>query len=69
MGALLAQPLSNAPDWDLTARRLAHVYVDGLTAQNAGRLPGAPPTRADLERAFAEHAARSRAVGSADEDR
>jgi AcrR family transcriptional regulator len=29
-GALLAQPLPHVPDWKLTARRQAVVYIDGL---------------------------------------
>jgi AcrR family transcriptional regulator len=30
IGALLAQPLPSAPDWDTAARRQAAIYVDGL---------------------------------------
>jgi AcrR family transcriptional regulator len=30
MGALLAQPLPTAPDWDAVARRQAAIFVDGL---------------------------------------
>jgi AcrR family transcriptional regulator len=29
-GALLAQPLSHVPKWDVTARRQAVIYLDGL---------------------------------------
>lgn len=55
-GALLAQPLPNAPDWDAIARRQARLYLDGLTVTGAPPLPGRPPTRADLEAAFARAA-------------
>ena len=53
MGALLAQPLPHAPDWDQTARRQACIYLDGLAQTTAAPLPGHGFTRAELERNFA----------------
>jgi AcrR family transcriptional regulator len=38
-GALLAQPLPHAPDWELTARRLAGIYFDGLAPATMSALP------------------------------
>ena len=49
MGALLAQPLPYAPDWERTARRAARIYLAGLAPESAKDLPGAGLTRADLE--------------------
>ncbi len=49
MGALLAQPLPYAPDWERTARRAARIYVAGLSPESAKDLPGTGLTRADLE--------------------
>ena len=45
-----------AGDWDAIARRQARLYLDGLTVTGAPPLPGQPPTRADLEAAFARAA-------------
>ena len=63
--ALLAQPLPNAPDWDSLARRQARLYLDGLTATTTPPLPGQPPSRADLEAAFARTAGLSHGVDHA----
>ncbi len=52
MGALLAQPLTHAPNWDQTARRAARIYLAGLAPGRASDLPGAGLTRADLEAGF-----------------
>ena len=52
MGALLAQPLPSAPDWDAVARRQAAIYVAGLRPADGPALPGQGLQRADLERAF-----------------
>jgi AcrR family transcriptional regulator len=38
-GALLAQPLPHAPDWKVTARRLAGIYFDGLAAAAVSAQP------------------------------
>lgn len=46
MGALLAQPLSSAPDWDAIARRQAAIYVAGLRPADGPPLPGHALTRA-----------------------
>jgi AcrR family transcriptional regulator len=51
-GAMLAQPLSHAPDWDHLARRQAGIYVAGLAASDPP-LAGGAPTRAQLEAGFA----------------
>jgi AcrR family transcriptional regulator len=41
MGALLAQPLPNADDWDTVARRQASIFIDGLRRLPANEpLPG-----------------------------
>lgn len=34
-GALLAQPLPHVPDWNLTARRIAAIHLDGLAGTAA----------------------------------
>ena len=43
-GAMLAQPLPHADDWDQIARRQARIYVAGLTASAGRPLPGRGPT-------------------------
>lgn len=43
-GAMLAQPLPHAADWDQLARRQARVFVAGLTATDPP-LPGSRPAR------------------------
>jgi AcrR family transcriptional regulator len=52
-GAMLAQPLPHAADWDQLARRQAGIYVAGLTTTTGTTLPGQRPTRAQLEAGFA----------------
>jgi AcrR family transcriptional regulator len=52
-GAMLAQPLAHAADWDKLARRQAAIYVAGLAATAAPSLPGSKPTRRKLEAGFA----------------
>jgi AcrR family transcriptional regulator len=47
-GAMLAQPLPSAADWDQLARRQARIYVAGLATPDPP-LPGSRPTRAELE--------------------
>lgn len=42
-GAMLAQPLPLAGDWDQLARRQARIFVAGLVATDPP-LPGSPPT-------------------------
>ena len=54
MGALLAQPLSSAPDWDAIARRQAAIYVAGLRPADGPPLPGHALTRAVLEQSFTQ---------------
>jgi AcrR family transcriptional regulator len=44
-GAMLAQPLPHAADWDQLARRQARIFVAGLAATDPP-LPGSRPTRA-----------------------
>jgi AcrR family transcriptional regulator len=44
-GAMLAQPLPHAADWDQLARRQARIFVAGLAAADTP-LPGSRPTRA-----------------------
>jgi AcrR family transcriptional regulator len=44
-GAMLAQPLPHAADWDQLARRQARIFVAGLAATDSP-LPGLRPTRA-----------------------
>jgi AcrR family transcriptional regulator len=44
-GAMLAQPLPHATDWDQLARRQARIFVAGLTATDPP-LPGRRPTPA-----------------------
>jgi AcrR family transcriptional regulator len=39
-GAMLAQPLPNAEDWDRVARRQARVYLAGLGSADGERLSG-----------------------------
>lgn len=53
-GAMLAQPLPHAGDWDRLARRQARIYVAGLATTTDTPLPGRPPTRAQLEASFAQ---------------
>ncbi len=43
-GAMLAQPLPHAPDWDQLARRQARIYIAGLAATDPP-LPGSRPSR------------------------
>ncbi len=43
-GAMLAQPLPHAHDWDQLARRQARIYVAGLAAGADGPLPGREPS-------------------------
>ncbi len=47
-GAMLAQQLPHAPDWDQLARRQATIFVAGLAAP-APPLPRSRPTRSRLE--------------------
>jgi AcrR family transcriptional regulator len=47
-GAMLAQPLPNAADWDQLARRQARIFVAGLAATDPP-LPCSRPSRAHLE--------------------
>jgi AcrR family transcriptional regulator len=61
-GAMLAQPLPHAADWDRLARRQARVYVAGLAPGDAAPLPGPRPTRAQLEAGFARSAPTTRAL-------
>lgn len=44
-GAMLAQPLPHAPDWDQLARRQATIFITGLAATKPTP-PGSRPTRA-----------------------
>jgi AcrR family transcriptional regulator len=44
-GAMLAQPLPNAADWDQLARRQARIFVAGLATAGLP-LPGSRPARA-----------------------
>jgi AcrR family transcriptional regulator len=52
-GAMLAQPLPGAADWDQLARRQAAIYIAGLASTTGTPLPGRQPTRAQLEAGFA----------------
>jgi len=52
-GAMLAQPLPHAADWDQLAHRQARIYVAGLATISDSPLPGRGPTRAQLEAGFA----------------
>jgi AcrR family transcriptional regulator len=52
-GAMLAQPLAHAADWETLARRQAAIYVAGLATTAAPSLPGPKPTRRKLEAGFA----------------
>jgi AcrR family transcriptional regulator len=45
-GAMLAQPLPHAPDWDQLARRQARIFVAGLSTTDP-RLPGSRPAETD----------------------
>ena len=54
MGALLAQPLSSAPDWAAIARRQAAIYVAGLRLADGPPLPGHALTRTVLEQSFTQ---------------
>jgi AcrR family transcriptional regulator len=47
-GAMLAQPLPHAGDWDKLARRQAKIFVAGLASTDPP-LPGSQPTRGRLE--------------------
>jgi len=53
-GAMLAQPLPHAPSWEQLAQRQARIYVAGLASTADSPLPGAGPTRAQLEAGFAQ---------------
>jgi AcrR family transcriptional regulator len=55
-GAMLAQPLPHAANWDHLARRQARIYVAGLAPTADAPLPGRRPTRAQLEAGFARTA-------------
>jgi AcrR family transcriptional regulator len=57
-GAMLAQPLPHAVDWDKLARRQAKIYVAGLATTSAPSLPGPKPTRRQLEAGFARTTAK-----------
>jgi AcrR family transcriptional regulator len=46
-GAMLAQPLPNAADWDQLARRQAKFFVAGLATTDPPSKPSAPQTRVD----------------------
>jgi AcrR family transcriptional regulator len=48
-GALLAQSLPHAPDWDVTSRRQVRIFLDGLAPAGASPLPGHGLSRAQLE--------------------
>lgn len=48
-GALLAQSLPHAANWDRLAARQARIYLDGLAAVGSRRLPGRAPTRVQLD--------------------
>jgi AcrR family transcriptional regulator len=48
-GAMLAQPLPHAPNWDQLAERQARIYIAGLATTTDTPLPGPGPTRAQLE--------------------
>jgi AcrR family transcriptional regulator len=52
-GAMLAQPLPHAADWDQLARRQARIYIAGLATTTDTPLPGRGLTRAELEASFA----------------
>ena len=52
-GAMLAQPLPHAANWDELARRQAKIYVAGLATTTDTPLPGRGPTRAHREASFA----------------
>ena len=52
-GAMLAQPLPHAANWEQLARRQAAIYVAGLAKTTDPPLPGSGPTRAQLEAGFA----------------
>jgi AcrR family transcriptional regulator len=54
-GAMLAEPLPHAPDWDQLARRQARIFVAGLAATD----PPLPTSRPDRRRRR-EESARSR---------
>jgi AcrR family transcriptional regulator len=47
-GAMLAQPLPHAADWDQLARRQARIFIAGLTATDPP-LPGSRPARGRLK--------------------
>jgi AcrR family transcriptional regulator len=55
-GAMLAQPLPHAGDWDQLARRQAGIYIAGLASTSSASLPGRGPTRAQLEASLARRA-------------
>jgi AcrR family transcriptional regulator len=54
-GAMLAQPLPHAADWDQLARRQAKIFIAGLAATDPP-LPGSRPTRARRKGEFARAA-------------
>jgi AcrR family transcriptional regulator len=51
-GAMLAQPLPHAADWDRLARRQARIFIAGLTATHPP-FPGSRPDGGRLEAKFA----------------
>ena len=59
LGAMLGQPLPNAPDWDQLARRQASIYIAGLAA-TGHPLAGEHCTTAQLEAGFARTPRRPR---------
>ena len=63
-GALLAQPLPHASDWDEVARRQLGIFLDGLAPVAASALPGQGKSRAQLELDHAS-AVKSRARSAA----
>jgi AcrR family transcriptional regulator len=52
-GAMLAQPLPHAANWEQLAQRQARIYVAGFATAADSPLPGAGPTRAHLAAGFA----------------
>jgi len=59
-GAMLAQPLPHAADWNRLARRQASIYVAGLATTTDPLLPGPTPTRPQLEAGFCANQSASR---------
>ena len=66
-GAMLAQPLPHAANWDQLSRRQAGIYVAGLATTADTPLPGRPPNRAQLEAGFVETSSRPGNSGPANE--